>query len=99
MGSSHNYETTLFYSILCIRLWWISYANRWLTHEQTDNLSLQCHDIQLVEGDVEERHETVETLKYNSLDNQSFVPPLNCPGHIKHYRFYSAWFLLDWKHL
>lgn len=50
-----------------------------LTHKQTDDLGPKCDDVQLVEGDVEERHETVKALKEDTFHHQRWVPLVHCP--------------------
>lgn len=52
-----------------------------LTHEEASNLGPEGDNIQLVEGNVEERHEAVEALKENSFHHQRGVPALHRPGN------------------
>ena len=54
-----------------------------LTHEQADDFSPECDHIQLVEGDVEERHEAVKALEKDTLDDQrGMLLPQSPASHI-----------------
>lgn len=54
--------------------------SNWLTHEEAGNFCSECDHIQLVEGDVEERHETVKAFEEHSFYNQWGFPPMHRPA-------------------
>ena len=50
-----------------------------LTCEEANNLCPECDHIQLVEGNVKQRHETIKALKEDTLHHQRGVPLVYCP--------------------
>ena len=53
-----------------------------LTHEEAHYLCTESDDVQLVEGNVEERHKAVEALEEDTLHYQRRVPLVHRPRHM-----------------